>query len=62
MPEAHDALKQEAVRYGLTNFSEPHLVQFSKAQAAAARFVCSVPHDLPVTVEPAHTFRASKEA
>lgn len=62
MTEELDALKQEAVRYGLTNLSEQHLTQFSKAKAAAARFVSSVPRDLPVTAEPAHTFRASQEA
>jgi hypothetical protein len=62
MAETHDALKQEAARYGLTNLSEPHLAQFSKAKVTAARLVGSVPRDLPITVEPAHTFRASKEA
>lgn len=62
MAETHDALKQEAARYGLTNLSEAHLAQFSKAKDTAARLVGSVPRDFPVTVEPAHTFRASQEA
>lgn len=62
MAETHDALKQEAARYGLTNLSETHLAQFSKAKDTATRLVGSVPRDFPVAVEPAHTFRASKEA
>jgi hypothetical protein len=62
MAEAHDTLIQEAVRYGLTNLTAQHLAQFSKAREAAARFVSSLPRDLPVTAEPAHTFRASQEA
>jgi hypothetical protein len=62
MAEAPDTLTQEAVRYGLTNLTAPHLAEFSKAREAAARFVSSLPRDLPVTAEPAHTFRASQEA
>jgi hypothetical protein len=62
MAEEHDALTQEAARYGLTNLSEQHVAEFSKAKATAARFVSSLPRDLPVTAEPAHTFRASQEA
>ena len=62
MADEHDALKQEAACYGLTNLSEQHLAEFSKAKATAARFVNSVRRALPVTAEPAHTFRASKEA
>jgi hypothetical protein len=62
MAEAHDALTQEAVCYGLTNLTAQHLAQFSTAREAAARFVNSIPRDLPVTAEPAHTFRASQEA
>lgn len=62
MADTHDALTQEAVRYGLTHLTAPHLAEFSKAREAAARFVSSLPRDLPVTAEPAHTFRASQEA
>jgi hypothetical protein len=62
MAEAHDALIQEAIRYDLTHLTAQHLAQFSKAREAAARFVSSLPSDLPVTAEPAHTFRASQEA
>ena len=62
MAEAHDTLTQEAVRYGLTNLTAQHLAEFNKAREAAARFVSSLPRDLPVTTEPAHTFRASQEA
>jgi hypothetical protein len=62
MIEAHDSLAQEAVRYGLTTLTDQHLAQFSTAKAAAARFVSSIPRDLPITAEPAHTFRASQEA
>jgi hypothetical protein len=62
MAEVHDTLTQEAVRYGLTNLTAQHLAQFNKAREAAARFVSSLPRDLPVTAEPAHTFRASQEA
>ena len=50
------------VRYGFTNLTAQHLAQFSKARDAAARFVSTLPRDLPVTAEPAHTFRASQEA
>lgn len=62
MAEAHEALTQEAVRYGFTNLTAQHLAEFSKAREAAARFVSHIPRDLPVTAEPAHTFRASQEA
>ena len=62
MAEAHDALTQEAVRYGFTTLTAQHLAEFSKAREVAARLVSSLPRDLPVTAEPAHTFRASQEA
>jgi hypothetical protein len=62
MAEARDALQQEAARYGLTNLTAQHLEQFRRAMDAAARFVNHIPRNSPVTVEPAHTFRASKEA
>jgi hypothetical protein len=62
MADAHDALTQEAVRYGLTHLTAQHLAQFRKAREAAARFVSRIPRDLPVTAEPAHPFRASQEA
>jgi hypothetical protein len=62
MAEAPETLTQEAVRYGLINLTAEHLAQFNKAREAAARFVSSLPRDLPVTAEPAHTFRASQEA
>ncbi len=62
MTEEHDALRQEAARYGLTNLTEHHLEQLRHAKEAATRFVHSVPRDLPISLEPAHTFRASKEA
>ncbi|MGE3537715.1 MAG: hypothetical protein AB7N91_09785 [Candidatus Tectimicrobiota bacterium] len=62
MAEESEALKQEAARYGLTNLTEQHLAQFANARAAAARYVQSVARDLPVSVEPAHVFRAGKEA
>jgi len=62
MAEARDALQQEAARYGLTNLTAQHLEQFRRARDAAARLVHHIPRNSPVTVEPAHTFRASKEA
>jgi hypothetical protein len=62
MADTHDALTQEAVRYGLTHLTAQHLAEFSNAREAAARFVSSLLRDLPVTAEPAHTFRASQEA
>ena len=62
MAEAHDTLSQEADRYGLINLTAQHLAEFSKAREAAVRFIHSIPRDLPVTAEPAHTFRASQEA
>jgi hypothetical protein len=61
MAEAHEALTQEAVRYGFTNLTAQHLAEFSKAREAATRLVSRIPRDLPVTAEPAHTFRASQE-
>lgn len=62
MADAHDALKHEAESYGLTHLTAEHLAQFRTAKAAAARFVSSIQRDWPVTVEPAHIFRASQEA
>lgn len=62
MADTPDELRQEAVRYGLSNLTAQHLEQFSQAKAAAARFARSIPRDLPVAAEPAHTFRASQEA
>jgi len=62
MADTHDALIQEAVRHGFTHLTAQHLAEFSKAREAAARLVSSLPRDLSVTAEPAHTFRASQEA
>ena len=62
MSEDPDAPQHEAERAGLTNLSAKHLAQFAKAKAATDRMVAAIPRDLPMSVEPAHTFRASKEA
>jgi hypothetical protein len=62
MPEDQDALQHEAERAGLTNLSDKHRAQFAKAKAAADRMVAAIPRNLHMSVEPAHTFRASKEA
>ena len=62
MTEDRDALQREAEQAGLANLSDKHLTQFAKAKAAAARLVSAIPRDLPMYVEPAHTFRASQEA
>ena len=60
--EQLEALKHEAAQAGLTNLSDKHVKQFAKAKAAAARMVRAIPRDLPMSEEPAHTFRASEEA
>jgi hypothetical protein len=59
MSEDHAALQREAERLGLSKFLEQYPEQFARARAAAARFLDSVPRDLPVQDEPAHTFRAN---
>ena len=55
-------LRQEAEAVGLRNLSEQHLTQYARAKAAAQRMVAAIPRELPMHVEPAHTFRASQEA
>jgi hypothetical protein len=62
MTENHDELRHEAERAGLTRLSDKHLAQFAKAKAAADRLLSRIPRDLPMSEEPAHTFRASEEA
>ena len=55
-------LQEEAEKLGLRNLSERHLTQFARAKAAAQRMIAEIPRELPIDVEPAHTFRASQEA
>ncbi len=62
MAEERHPLQHAAEQAGLTNLSDKHLAQFAQAKAAAERFVGAIPRDLPLSVEPAHTFRASEEA
>ncbi len=62
MAEAPETLRREAEQLGLTNLSDEHLAQFAKAKAAAERMRRVIPRDLHMSVEPAHTFRASPEA
>ncbi len=62
MAEDRDTLQREADQAGLHHLSDKHLAQFAKAKAAAERMLNRIPRDLPMAVEPAHTFRASREA
>lgn len=62
MAENQQTLRRAAEAAGLCNLSERHLAQFAKAKAAAQRMVAAIPRELPMNVEPAHTFRASQEA
>jgi hypothetical protein len=62
MTEEKETLQQEAEQAGLINLADKHLAQFAKAKAAAQRMLSAIPRDLPMSVEPAHTFRASEEA
>lgn len=56
MSQDHAALQREAERLGLQKFLAQYPEQFARAREAAARFLDSVPRDLPLSDEPAHTF------
>ena len=61
MIENRDEIKKEAERLGLTNLTDQQLAQFAKAKASAEQLVSSIPRDLHMYDEPAHTFRSCKE-
>lgn len=62
MTEDATARQRDAAYLGLTKLAERYGAQFDHARAAAERMVRSVPRDLPLSQEPAHTFHASAEA
>ena len=57
-----DEITRYAERFGLTRLTDHHLAQLAKAKTAADGLVDAVPRDLSIYDEPAHTFRAEKEA
>jgi hypothetical protein len=57
-----EELKQRAADIGLTKLTDTHLAELKNAVAAMHSMIDSMPRDLALADEPAHTFRASDEA
>ena len=58
MVENREALRKEAERLGLGSLTDEQLAQFATAKASAELLAASMPRDLHMYEEPAHTFQA----
>jgi hypothetical protein len=55
-------LRDRASALGLERLSEEHLVQFERARTSMERHLQRLPRNMPAAREPAHVYRAKREA
>jgi hypothetical protein len=55
-------LRGRARALGLERLSEEHLVQFERATTSMERHLQRLPRHIPAAQEPAHVYRAKREA
>jgi hypothetical protein len=55
-------LRDKVRALGLERLSEEHLAQFERATSGMERHLRRVPRKMPAAQEPAHVYRAKREA
>ena len=62
IPPMTQELRDKARVLGLDRLTEEHLAQFERATTAMDRHLKRLPRDLQPAQEPAHVYRAKREA
>jgi hypothetical protein len=55
-------LRDKARAFGLDRLTDEHLAQFERATTGMERYLRRLPRGMPVAQEPAHVYRAKRDA